>query len=756
PASGTPGPAPATVPGAPPWGTPLRSPAIDGRVFVTERSTVYPPHLNDHRLFGTVQVAGASQTATVLSALSGDGGAVVLEDLHFPRALVLHDDERYEMQIVERDGTAGNRAVSVQSLLDPETGRWQEHLTARRPAGNPVGHREAPDPRAFAARAERHLGGEAFYRHLRGIGYLLGPSFSWVKDAWIHGDEALIRFEPPARMSEPAEEYAIHPGLLDSCLQSSVCFAVHDDAEPAHEEPALVIPFAAARVAFPGGSAAGRSLWGHVRADLRPAAGTGFHQVERADLHLFDDSGATVLAMDGFRFRLASRSVLRASLRRSTPHTWDLVTREVPDPGATTVDQAASRTVPDPGPDPVPASGVRPMSRTVSAPDPDPDSGPAPGVRPMSKTVSDPDPDSAPASVDRTASRTVAVVGAATPAGRLLTRALGERGHRAVPTDGASPFPGHAPDLVLDARFLAAPPADPRAATEAVLTLATTLRAAPAAVPYAVLAGAGVPEAPLRETLWGLAASLEAEQRERRLLRVTLTDGWDADRLLRTLERILDDGAVETRVETGPDGTRVSRLVPATGTGTPAGPLTGAALVTGGLGGLGLSTAAILARNGCADLTLMSRSDPDAAARRALDALTVSGTRVRVLRGDVTDPGDCARAVAEATADQPLRRVLHLAGVTDDRAFDRVDRAAAERVFAAKALGATTLAEAVRGHDLDAFVLFSSASSVLGSAGQTVYAAANGYLNGLAERLRARQTRRERRDPRRRWHHQPP
>ncbi|MFJ9425234.1 SDR family NAD(P)-dependent oxidoreductase [Streptomyces sp. NPDC101249] len=731
PASGTPGPAPATVPGAPPWGTPLRSPAIDGRVFVTERSTVYPPHLDDHRLFGTVQVAGASQTATVLSALSGDGGAVVLEDLHFPRALVLHDDERYEMQIVERDGTGGNRAVSVQSLLDPETGRWQEHLTARRPAGDPVGHREAPDPRAFAARAERHLGGEAFYRHLRGIGYLLGPSFSWVKDAWIHGDEALIRFEPPARMSEPAEEYAIHPGLLDSCLQSSVCFAVHDDAEPAHEEPALVIPFAAARVAFPGGSAAGRSLWGHVRADLRPAAGTGFHQVERADLHLFDDSGATVLAMDGFRFRLASRSVLRASLRRSTPHTWDLVTREVPDPGATTVEQTASRTVAVVGA----ATVDQAASRTVADSGPDP--VPAPGVRLMSKTVSDPDPDPAPASVDRTASRTVAVVGAATPAGRLLTRALGERGHRAVPTDGASPFPGPAPDLVLDARFLAAPPADPRAATEAVLALATTLRAAPAAVPYAVLAGAGVPEAPLRETLWGLAASLEAEQRERRLLRVTLTDGWDADRLLRTLERILDDGAVETRVETGLDGTRVGRLVPATGTGTPAGPLTGAALVTGGLGGLGLSTAAILARNGCADLTLMSRSDPDAAARRALDALTVSGTRVRVLRGDVTDPGDCARAVAEATADQPLRRVLHLAGVTDDRAFDRVDRAAAERVFAAKALGATTLAEAVRGHDLDAFVLFSSASSVLGSAGQTVYAAANGYLNGLAERLRA-------------------
>ncbi|MEU7319093.1 SDR family NAD(P)-dependent oxidoreductase [Streptomyces griseoviridis] len=673
------------APGAPPWGSPLRSPAIEGRVFVTERSTVYPPHLDDHRLFGTVQVAGASQTATVLSALSQGGEPVVLEDLHFPRALVLHDHERYELQIIERDGPSGSRSVSVQSLLDPERGRWQEHLTARRPVGDPVGHRPAPDPRAFVAGAGRRLGGEAFYRHLRGIGYLLGPSFSWVKDAWIRGDEALIRFEPPERMNEPAEDYAIHPGLLDSCLQSSVCFAIHeDDEEPAEQERALVIPFAAARVAFPGRPAAGRSLWGHVKADLRPAAGERFHQVETADLHLFDDTGATVLAMDGFRFRSASRSVLRASLRDAAPHTWDLVWNDVP---------AA---------DPAPASA--------------------------------------------TASRTVAVVGAATPAGHLLVRAVEAHGHRAVPVADAASLPhpsaglsaAPATDLIVDTRFLAvAAPADPSAASEAVLALAATLRSVPATVPYAVLAGAGPLDAPLRETLWGLTASVEAEQSERRLLRVTLADGWDPARLPAVLDRLLDDGPFETRVEFGPDRTRVARLVPAAPTDAPAGPLTGAALVTGGLGALGLSTAAILARNGCTDLTLMARSRPDAAARRAIEALTASGTRVRVLNGDVTDPADCARAVTEAGRDQPLRRVLHLAGVTDDRAFDRVDRATAERVFAAKAHGAAVLAEAVRGQDLDAFVLFSSASSVLGSAGQTVYAAANGYLNGLAETLRA-------------------
>ncbi|MFI8192267.1 SDR family NAD(P)-dependent oxidoreductase [Streptomyces sp. NPDC085946] len=670
-------PVPGAVPAGPPWGTELRSPAIQGRVFVTERSTVYPPHLDDHRLFGTVQVAGASQTATVLSALGRDGDRVVLEDLHFPRALVLHDGERYELQIIEREDERGSRTVSVQSLLDPERDLWQEHLTARRLSADPAGHRTAPDPREFIAHADRHLGGEAFYGHLRGIGYLLGPSFSWVGDAWIRGNEALIRFDWPEKMNEPAEDYQIHPGLLDSCLQSSVCFAIReDDAEPLDQEEALVIPFAAARVSFPGRPAPGRPLWGHVRADLRETAHDRFHRVETADLHLFDEGGATVLAMDGFRFRTASRSVLQSSLRQGTRHTWDLAWTEVPAPAGT--DEPVTR------------------------------------------------------------ARTVAVVGAGTPAGRLLVRAAEEGGHHAFAVDADTPLT-QSPDLIVDARFLTAgAPADAGAATEAVLDLAAVLRSVPQDVPYAVPVTGGTAHAPLRETLWGLLAGVEAEESERRLLRVTLTDGWDAPGLLRALDRVLDDGPVETRLEIGPGRTRAGRLVPATApAGTAADGLTGTALITGGLGGLGLSTAAVLARNGCAGITLMARSEPDAEARRLIDRITATGTPVHVVRGDVTDPADCARAVALAGADRPLRLVLHLAGATDDRAFGRVDRGAADRVFAAKAHGADVLAEALRGHDLDAFVLFSSASSVLGSAGQTAYAAANGYLTGLAETLRA-------------------
>ncbi|MEV8307264.1 SDR family NAD(P)-dependent oxidoreductase [Streptomyces flavidovirens] len=673
------GPAGHSAPIGPPWGTELRSPAVKGRVFVTERSTVYPPHLDDHRLFGTVQVAGASQTATVLSALGSSGEPVVLEDLHFPRALVLHDGERYELQVVEGEADHGVRTVSVQTLLDPERGQWQEHLTARLPGADPVADRNAPDPEAFIASADRHLSGEAFYRNLRGIGYLLGPSFSWVGDAWIRGNEALIRFDWPQKMNEDPADYQIHPGLLDSCLQSSVTFAVHEeDPAPEGQEQALVIPFAAARVSFPGRPVRGRPLWGHVRAAMRDLPGGGFHQVDTADLQIFDEGGATVLAMDGFRFRLASKAVLQSSLRQGTRHAYELAWLE--QPAAADGESAADRT------------------------------------------------------------RRIAVAGADTRAGREVLKAGEERGHlmTALADDD---FADVAADLIVDARFHTAvgTEADPDAALDAALELTRSLQAVSRDVPYAVLGEDDPAAAPVRETLWGMLASLEAEEGDRRLVRVTLAAGWDGANLITAMDRALGDGLAETRLEVGGQGVRVARLVPYSGhLAQAAAPAhdAGAALITGGLGALGLSTAGILARHGCPAITLMARSAPDPQARRVIDELVATGTRVRVVRGDVTDPADCARAVAEAGLDAPLRTVLHLAGTTDDRAFPRVDRDALELVFAAKVRGATHLAEALRGHTLDAFVLFSSASSVLGSAGQTNYAAANGFLSGLADSLR--------------------
>ncbi|MBM0231393.1 SDR family NAD(P)-dependent oxidoreductase [Micromonospora sp. STR1_7] len=652
----------------PPWGTEIRSPALAGRVFRTHRSPEYPPHLADHRLFGTVSVPAASHTATALSAVAADDAPIVLEDLHFPQALVLREGERYETQIHESQDTGESRSLRVQSLLDPETGRWIEHLVARIVSGTDSLSTPTISPDVFIAAADRRLSGTEFYRHLHGLGYHLGPSFRWIDRIWIRGDEALVSFAKPDEMDEDPASYQIHPGLLDSCLQSSVVFEVRPPDDTVADGQALAIPFAAARLSFSGRPVPGRRLWAHVRAVRHDTGRGGRAQVEVADLHMFDQTGVTVLTVDGFRLRSAPRSLLETSLRAGVRHAYSLHwARHTPAPAAASVGSAAR----------------------------------------------------------------IALLGAGRQPGQAVREALGGRGYH-VTTVRAEDLTGLDADLVVDTRFadptLGRGPSDALTATE---ELTRALRVAPRNIPYAVIGGSAPP---IREALWGLLASLEAET-ARVLPRIALADDWDGSAFATVVAELLGRPARGVRLQVAADGVRTLRLRRDTAAANGRYPV-GGALITGGLGALGLRLAGFLARQGTPSITLMARSAPTTAARAQLDELATGGTRVHVVTGDVTNPEDCRRAVDEAGEVTPLRSVWHLAGGTDDRTFERLDRSSIEKVFAAKAYGAANIAEVLRNHPLDAFVLFSSASTVLGSPGQTNYAAANGYLDGFAETLR--------------------
>ncbi|WP_208948750.1 type I polyketide synthase [Streptomyces subrutilus] len=258
----------------------------------------------------------------------------------------------------------------------------------------------------------------------------------------------------------------------------------------------------------------------------------------------------------------------------------------------------------------------------------------------------------------------------------------------------------------------------------------------------AVPAGDGTVTDPAGSAVWGLVRAAQAENPDRIILIDTDPASADApETVLRTvLGPVLDGGEPQVAVR----GTALSapRLVRAGGE-VPDVPAVfaaeGTVLVTGGTGALGALVARhLVTRHGVRHLMLASRRGTAAEGVEELVAeLTGQGAAVAVVACDVSDRAQVEAALAAVPAEHPLTGVVHMAGVLDDGVIATLTPERLAGVFAPKVDAVRHLDELTRGLDLDAFVVFSSAASLMGSAGQGNYAAANAFLDGLMAGRRA-------------------
>jgi acyl transferase domain-containing protein len=180
----------------------------------------------------------------------------------------------------------------------------------------------------------------------------------------------------------------------------------------------------------------------------------------------------------------------------------------------------------------------------------------------------------------------------------------------------------------------------------------------------------------------------------------------------------------------------------------------GVYLITGGLGGIGLTLAKYLAQTVHAKLVLVGRSqvpphDDWAAIRdagdhrsrkvRDLSAIEESGGEIMALAADVTDLIQMKDVIAKTYRRfGALHGVIHAAGIAGGGIIQLKTQESADRVFAPKVKGTLVLEAVLKNVRLDFLVLCSSVTSVLGGVGLADYAGANAFLDAFAQKRSSR------------------
>ena len=653
-------------------------------IFESNLSAANPAYLDDHRVFGSVVFPASAffEMAMVIGREIFEQREVALTNVTIGRALTLSETPVTVQMIATPSGDRFNFEISSRTVEDGQT-VWVKHTSGalERRLPSPAATIDVDEMlAAFPVSVDIAELSQRF--EARGLEYF--PRFRAIEEIYkpAAGNDAetgaaFARIKLPAEANLAGDRYRLHPVITDASFRIAEAIFPDEDLEKIH------LPFGIA--GFSCDHAASDTVW--VKATARQQAETRI-----VDLELFDDDGKRVAVVE----RLTLRSVPVFSLERAMTKpraSGDVLNEwlyqfawEEADAPTGSRNQTAGDWLVLPDKGGVGEALVRQMKEAgLSA-----------------RLCADP------AAVEQCVA--------------------GDAGRRLAGVVHLSPL--DASEAAPDAALL-----------DSLTVVQSHAKAGAAGRHWFVTKGAQAvepddPVSPWQTRFWGLGRTMQVEQPEHLGGCVDLDPARAAEDfqlLIRELLGSLGDSEVAFRN----GARRVARLVrpePSEGAEGPHPPLAldeeATYLVTGGVGALGLQVAQYLSTCGAKRLLLTGRSGVSTDDQRAvLQALEDAGVAVEVVAADISDADDVARVLAKAPR---LRGVVHAAGVLDDGMLMQQTADRFRKVAGPKVDGAWRLHTQTQGTPLDFFVMFSSVASVMGSPGQSNYACANAFMDGLA------------------------